>query len=509
MRAVILAAGRGKRMGQSGRERPKCLIELAGMTLLERQIAALRAGGVEEIGVVRGYRAEMLNFPGLTYFDNERWEQTNMVMSLAAASSWLSSGSVIVSYADIFYRGELVRALVEAPGPLLVTYDRAWRQLWTRRFADPLSDAETFRIDAAGNLLEIGARTTRIDEIEGQYMGLLKFTPAAWTGVAALLATLDAPTRDALDMTGLLRRVLAATAIRIGTLGTDGQWGEIDNPEDLALYERMTRDGELVQPEAVTLAPRLTWDYTEHASHYDRRADYCPAAIDQLLATMRCGRGTAAADLGAGTGKLTKELLTRGLTVSAVEPNDAMREIGIGNTRGQSVAWSGGTAEASGLPANGVHAVFFGSSFNVVDQAAALAEARRILLPHGWFACLWNHRNLDDPIQQSIESIIKSFLPSYRYGSRREDPTAVINSSGHFLAVQSIERGFVWPMSSADIVVAWRSHATLRRQAGDNATFERIIAAIADCLAGLPEKIAVPYTTRIYYCQARSGSSRG
>jgi choline kinase/ubiquinone/menaquinone biosynthesis C-methylase UbiE len=509
MRALILAAGRGKRMGQSGRERPKCLIELAGMTLLERQIAALRSGGVEEIGVVRGYRAQMLNFPGLTYFDNERWAQTNMVMSLAAASSWLRSGPVIVSYADIFYRSELVRALVEAPGALLVTYDRAWRQLWTRRFADPLSDAETFRIDAGGNLLEIGGRTTLIDEIEGQYMGLLKFTPAAWSSVAALLATLDAPTRDALDMTGLLRRLLAASSIPIGTLGTDGQWGEIDNPEDLALYERMTRDGELVQPEAVALAARLAWDYTEHASHYDRRADYCPEAIDQLLATMRCGRGTAVADIGAGTGKLTKELLKRGLTVSAVEPNDAMREIGIGNTRGQSVAWSVGTAEASGLPANGAHAVFFGSSFNVVDQAAALAEARRILSPQGWFACLWNHRNLDDPIQQIIESIIKSFIPSYRYGSRREDPTAVIDSSGYFLAVQSIEGGFVWPMSSADIVVAWRSHATLRRQAGDNATFERIIAAIAASLAGLPETIAVPYTTRSYFCQARSGSSRG
>jgi choline kinase/ubiquinone/menaquinone biosynthesis C-methylase UbiE len=509
MRAIILAAGRGTRMGQRGRESPKCLIELAGVTLLERQIAALRAGGVEEIGVVRGYRAGMLNFPGLTYFDNERWAQTNMVMSLAAAASWLLSGPVIVSYADIFYPSELVRALVEAPGALLVTYDRAWRQLWTRRFADPLSDAETFRIDAAGNLLEIGARTTLIDEIEGQYMGLLKFTPAAWSGVTALLAMLDAPTRDALDMTGLLRRLLAARSIPIGTLGTDGQWGEIDNPDDLALYERMMRDGELARPEAVTLATGLTWDYTEHASHYDRRADYCLEAIDQLLAAMRCGPGTAVADIGAGTGKLTKELLKRGLVVSAVEPNAAMRAIGIGNTRGQRVAWSVGTAEASGLPANGANAVFFGSSFNVVDQAAALAEASRILLPQGWFACLWNHRNLEDPIQQTIESIIKSFIPSYRYGSRREDPTAVINSSGYFGAVQSVERGFVWPMSGADIVVAWRSHATLRRQAGDDATFERIIAAIADCLAGLPETIAVPYTTRIYFCQARSGSGRG
>ena len=88
---------------------PKCLVELDGKPLIERQIAALRRGGVDEIGVVRGYRAEMIDFPGLTYFDNDRWAETNMVMSLAAAARWLRAGPVIVSYADIFYRSELVR----------------------------------------------------------------------------------------------------------------------------------------------------------------------------------------------------------------------------------------------------------------------------------------------------------------------------------------------------------------------------------------------------------------
>jgi choline kinase len=67
---VILAAGRGSRMGSVGDDRPKCLVELEGRPLLDRQIAALRRGGANEIGIVRGYRAEMLNFPGLTYFDN-------------------------------------------------------------------------------------------------------------------------------------------------------------------------------------------------------------------------------------------------------------------------------------------------------------------------------------------------------------------------------------------------------------------------------------------------------
>lgn len=246
MRAVILAAGRGSRMGHLGSDCPKCMVELEGKSLIERQIAALRRGGVHEIGVVRGYRGEMIDFPGLSYFVNERWAETNMVMSLATAAAWLRSGEVIVSYADIFYRSELVRGLASAPGKLVISYDREWRRLWTRRFADPLADAETFRINTAGELLEIGSKTTRIEDIEGQYMGLLKFTPPAWHAVETLLGTLAAPIRDRLDMTGLLRRLLTEKELPIATFGTEGQWGEIDNPEDVELYQGMIKEGELV-----------------------------------------------------------------------------------------------------------------------------------------------------------------------------------------------------------------------------------------------------------------------
>jgi choline kinase len=245
MRAIILAAGRGSRMGQLGDERPKCLVEFGGKPLIERQVAALRGGGAKAVGVVRGYRAEMIKLPDLTYFQNERWAETNMVMSLATAAEWLKAGPVIVSYADIFYRHELVRELAAASGDIVVTYDRAWRSLWSRRFVDPLADAETFRADASGRLIEIGNKASSIDEIGGQYMGLLKFTPHGWKDVEALLATLDAQTRNRLDMTGLLQRLLRQN-VTIGTIGTDGQWGEIDNPSDLALYERMAKDGELL-----------------------------------------------------------------------------------------------------------------------------------------------------------------------------------------------------------------------------------------------------------------------
>ncbi len=246
---------------------------------------------------------------------------------------------------------------------------------------------------------------------------------------------------------------------------------------------------------------KVTWDYTEHATHYDKRADYSSDAITNLLRTIGCDRSKSVAEIGAGTGKLTKELLKHGLTVRSVEPNDAMRAIGVRNTESQSAIWSTGTGEATGLPSSSFYAVFFGSSFNVVDQKAALAEVSRILVPHGWFACMWNHRDLDDPVQLHIESIIKSAIPNYSYGSRREDPTEIINSSSYFSPTKSIEDRFVWRMEKEDIIIAWKSHATLKRQAGSDAVFDKIILQIASYLEGLPEVIDVPYTTRIFFAR--------
>jgi ubiquinone/menaquinone biosynthesis C-methylase UbiE len=247
--------------------------------------------------------------------------------------------------------------------------------------------------------------------------------------------------------------------------------------------------------------PKVTWDYTEHATHYDKRADYSSNAIKNLLKVICCTPSRPVADIGAGTGKLTKELLKHGLTVRSVEPNNAMRTIGIQNTKGKLATWSVGTGEATGLSTSSVYAAFFGSSFNVVNQSLALAEVSRILVPEGWFACMWNHRNLDDPIQQQIENIIKSSIPEYSYGSRREDPTNVINTSGYFSATKSIEGSFVWKMLKSDVVVAWKSHATLKRQASSDSLFKSIIEQIANYLDKLPAVIEVPYTTRIYYAQ--------
>jgi ubiquinone/menaquinone biosynthesis C-methylase UbiE len=237
---------------------------------------------------------------------------------------------------------------------------------------------------------------------------------------------------------------------------------------------------------------KTEWDYSQLAAHYDSRADYAADALDFLVHEMQLVPGDRVADVGAGTGKLALPLAIRGLRVSAVEPNDEMRTRGIRNTRGASVDWREGTGEETGLPDAAFKAVTFGSSFNVVNQQLALREARRIVAPRGWFCCLWNHRDLDDPLQQRIETIIREAIDDYSYGARREDPTSVLTASGLFERVQPFSGTLVAMMSREAVLEAWRSHGTLARQAG--AAFGGIIDRIgAELKAG---QIAVPYATR-------------
>ncbi len=237
MNAIILAAGRGRRMKDKTDGRPKCLVELRGRPLLEWQLDALLEAGIDDIGIVTGYKREMLAKWAFNEFHNPHWAQTNMLSSLACAEEWLKEGPCIVSYSDIFYDPSAIQALMECDAPIAITYDPRWLELWRKRFEDPLSDAETFRLNADSTLAEIGDKASTTDEIEGQYMGLLRFTPEGWGEVELIRTSVTSDVCDKMHMTGMLQRVIVAARMPITALPFEGEWGEVDTPDDLAVYQ--------------------------------------------------------------------------------------------------------------------------------------------------------------------------------------------------------------------------------------------------------------------------------
>ena len=240
-RGVILAAGRGSRMEAVTADRPKCLVELGGKPLLHWQVQAMHNAGIQDLLVVTGYRGEMVAGP-FEVVENPRWSESNMVTSMTCADPWLRSGECIVSYADIVYRSSHLTSLLDAREDIALTYDRQWESLWRIRNDNPLDDAETFSQES-GLVREIGGRPRHLAEVQGQYMGLVRTTPAGWRVMASHLHALSPDTVDGLDMTALLR-LLLANGVRIAAVPVDGGWCEVDNQKDVLAYEELIRQAD-------------------------------------------------------------------------------------------------------------------------------------------------------------------------------------------------------------------------------------------------------------------------
>ena len=143
---------------------------------------------------------------------------------------------------------------------------------------------------------------------------------------------------------------------------------------------------------------------------YERgRPDYPPEAVDWLVESLGVGArsGAVVADVGAGTGKLTRPLLERGLAVVAIEPVGGMRST-LGRTApGADVR--AGQAEALPLDDGSVDAVVAGQAFHWFANAAALAEFARVLRPDGRLGLIWNRRDLDQPLQAALGRLLAPF----------------------------------------------------------------------------------------------------
>lgn len=250
-------------------------------------------------------------------------------------------------------------------------------------------------------------------------------------------------------------------------------------------------------------------DFTKLAKDYVNRVGYSETALRVLKDHIEARNGPikAAADVGAGTGKLTQDLENLGLRGFAVEPNDAMRAEGVKLFNGRDTfRWSKGTAEVTALEDNSVDWVLMGSSFHWADAPVALAEFHRILRPGGFFTAIWNPRNIESsPLHMGIEEKIKAMVPGMKRvssGSRAnmQDMEKKLLSTPYFEDLFLIEAPHNAVMSKERYMGAWRSVNDIHAQAGD-ALFEEILKMIAGEIGHLDE-VTVPYLSRAFTVRA-------
>lgn len=230
-------------------DRPKPLVELGGQSLLERNVETLEAAGVEEQVVVTGYRADQIRDLGYETVHNPVYDETDMVYSLFCAEErFPASRDLVISYGDIIYERRLAEALLSCDAELCVVVDRGWRSLWEARFEDPLSDAETLELGADGSIREIGKTPTGYDDIDGQYVGLLKVRADVLEDFVETYYDLSEPgegdLRSSVEMTHFVQR-LVDDGWDVRAVEVEGGWLEVDTTGDLELYREWVEEGSI------------------------------------------------------------------------------------------------------------------------------------------------------------------------------------------------------------------------------------------------------------------------
>jgi len=240
VKAIIVAAGMGRRLSPYTDDRPKTLVEINGRSILSRQVDAYRAAGVDEIYIVRGYMKEKIVVEGAQYFENDDFRSNNILTSLFYAEPAMAGG-YLFSYSDIVFRPEVVRTVIETEGDYALVIDRRWHEAYVGRKDHPVEEGEVARVDD-GRVTLVGKKTMPPDEATGEFIGMARFSAGGAGKMRerfhqrrAELAGKPygrAPRFEVAYLTDLLNDLIDAGEVMRPAF-IDGGWREIDTVEDL------------------------------------------------------------------------------------------------------------------------------------------------------------------------------------------------------------------------------------------------------------------------------------
>ena len=238
LKVILLVAGEGKRLRPYTLDRPKCMVKVGGISLIDRQLEILKSEGLNDVVMIGGYKSDMLRREGIKLKLNPRYFETNMVWTLFCAEEELV-GDVIISYGDIVYSRKILQALLKSKEDISVIIDKDWESYWRARNENPLDDAETLKLREDGTISEIGQKPKSIDQIEGQYIGLMKFSEK---GIKLVRDTFHAVSKNSelqskgmknAYMTDLLQTMINS-GIEIASVPVSDHWVEVDTVSDFS-----------------------------------------------------------------------------------------------------------------------------------------------------------------------------------------------------------------------------------------------------------------------------------
>jgi len=225
MKAIILAAGKGTRLNGVDLK-PKCLFEVGGRTLLDRQVSALRESQLNEIVIVAGFEAERIRRrcpPNISFVINSRFEETSSLYSLWMAREHLVDGFVVLN-CDVLFHPQLLTKLISSPSHDALLVD------FVDKEANHLGDEE-MKVKVANGLVVDIRKDLDPAEADGENVGMVKFSSA---GARRLVDTMDSLISSGFEREWAPRAFREfALQFPLHAISTeDLPWIEIDFPED-------------------------------------------------------------------------------------------------------------------------------------------------------------------------------------------------------------------------------------------------------------------------------------
>ena len=243
MKAIIIAAGLGKRLMPYTEDRPKCLLEIGGKPIIRHQIDVLTSLDINNIHIIKGYKSEAFDFIDLDlkYHLNKNFEKNNILESLFCAESEIE-GEVIILYSDIIFDKEVVKKLMASSEEISIVVDINWKENYVGRRDHPIEEAENVIINEKGYVREIGkALEIKKNFISGEFIGMLKLISK---GPDMLKKTYHASrekyqngsfqkakTFSQAYLTDIIQEMVD-NSIRVHCVKVNNGWQEIDTPED-------------------------------------------------------------------------------------------------------------------------------------------------------------------------------------------------------------------------------------------------------------------------------------
>lgn len=236
---IILAAGRGSRLGVITSETPKSLVKVGTSSCFEHQLKIYNSIGYTNINVVTGFESQKFSkFKSIKNIYNSNWNKSNMLTSLLTGLENSNEWITLISYGDIMFEQKAIHLIENSISDISILYDTNFLEYWSLRNSDPLSDLESFKIHADGLVYDIGAEPLNLAEIEGQYMGILKITIKGWIQLLDYMSQEKIEVVNNLSMTEFLSGFISKGGKVYGIPFT-GKWCEIDTIGDLNIAKEM------------------------------------------------------------------------------------------------------------------------------------------------------------------------------------------------------------------------------------------------------------------------------